>query len=1230
MKGLARIVCTGALCLAAAGAARAELADWANNLPVDIGEMRTVTLDSLYFHGDGGTGDNSIIAGETVSVTAVLPAGASWFGTPPSQFDVIENSQNPPTLGGAGTSHTVTTSGSSVSGTRVTFNFTAPDWDNANATFTVQFTGIQMTPGFDVVQGEGYVATGAYPVIHSGTQTLTGVGFSYGDMEFDTTEPTMVDASCWATALNTVRIVMSEDVSESGGDTGASFALTGGGISGSIAGTSLTQTSGTLWTLELASNLPNRYWTGTITYDRDAQAAMLVDGAGNEVPDGETAVTTTERIPPANPTMTLPVSTTDLSGGTVNWTGTADAFATDNSMASVALQGSTDGTSWAALNTDSNTADSNYSGSWTIGTEYNYYRLLATDTNGQSTASSMSTDFQQKQRLVLAGTVDQEINTYEDQITVTIHDAYGNAETGTHTVSLTKTSGSGTVTFRETPAGSNTSVVDIDGATNATFYMASTLVGTHEIRAATAGLVADTLSCTISSGAASKILVKLPGQSFVDGTGITGTPTTWNAGGGIDFYLYIVDASNFLVTETSTRTIDFSSTASNSLRNFAPRIDGVISTGWTGRSIDFTNGVSELLTAIIYDANGGTITADDPDGTPALTGTESTLQTIRPREPDYLVFSLNASTSESTVAWTGTNTVTVRDFYGNVDTDFDASAYNVTVTSSGGTLEIASRGDAILDQVADFSTGVADLTTLGITLTASTGTYTIDGTIAGVTMDAPNGTGSKEIVVNTPTLTNADPAWRTHVNCEAGNPGLALYADVDEDGETLTVYWAFDNDSTKYSGYSVQSSSNVTTNSGLIFKYLNSTQMQAGDGYDYMFWWVGGTDAEGNAPEGKPISSNRMIYLVNPTLTVTGIDVGSGMEPSSTNNSMTQLQLTAEQPGAEIVINRIDFSKTSSSNATSTHVSGFKLWRDVNGNGVYDSGTDTQIGSTVTGTVNPSFTGLNETVINGTTTNLLLTVDISASATTSQTLGMELTSDNVFVLQSTVDDVYPAGGDWPEPAAAGDYTLPVEISVFSAEADFGRNQLNWRTESEVNSLGFVVWRAPALEMGLEPAASSFSAIADWNLNPELEAQENSSAATDYDYSDTSVEPGQIYCYRIEAVDLDGSREFYEQSVFVESIDRPADFVLEGNVPNPFNPVTTISFLLPVDTDVELAIYNMMGQKVRTLLAGELAWGRHQVLWDGTNDAGQQVASGSYVYRLHSESFSQANKMILLK
>jgi len=958
---------------------------------------------------------------------------------------------------------------------------------------------------------------------------------------------------------------------------------------------------------------------------------MLVDGSANEVADGDAVSPSSERIPPANPTMSTPSSTADLSGGTVAWVGTAGSSSTDPSMFSVSLQGSTNGTSWSTLSTDSNVSDTAYSGSWTIGTQYNFFRLLATDDQGNVAASNQSIDFQAKQRIVLSGTVDEPVGSYEDLITASLTDAYGNLETGTHTLSLTKVSGSGTVTFRTTPAGSNVTTLDIVSASSGTFYMAADAVGAHSIRAATAGLIADTLSCTIIAGSATRLLVKLPGQTFTSGVGVTGTPTQWTAGGGIDFRLYIVDDDDNLVDETGTRTLDFSSTAVNSPRGFSPRIDGVPSSGWTGRSIDFTSGTSEQLTAVFYDTDGGTITASDADGSPALAGVESSLQTIKPAQADFLIFDLDGSTSESNLAWTGTNTVTVADFFGNTQTAFDPTVNNVTVTSTGGTLEIASRGDAVLDTAGDFTGGVADLTSLGIVLTASAGTYTISGTIAGVTMDWPNTTDTKTIAVNAPTLSNASPAWLTHVDAEDTSPGYMLQADVDENGETLTVYWAFDDDSTKYSGYAVEQSASVVTSGGLIQKYLSGATVHAqGDGYDYMFWWVGGTDAQGNSPDGKPVAANRLVYVVNPTLTVLGVDEAAGFEPNSTNNPITGVQLTAEQPGATIRVTRVDFAKTSTSTATTTHISGFKLWNDVNSNGAWDNGVDVQIGS-VTGTVNPSFTGLTFDVVNGTTGYLLLTVDVSAAASASQTLGMELTSDNVFVLQSAVDDVYPSGGSWPQPADVPDYTLPVEFSLFSASAAAGSNELAWRTESETNSLGFRVWRAVAAEEGLRPALDAFTAIADWTTVPELLGRENSSAPTDYRFVDREAEPGQLYCYRLEAVDLDGSSEFHAQDLYVLSFERPTRFALEGNWPNPFNPSTTIRFTLPVAAPVELSVYNLQGQTVRTLLAGEtLDWGRHEVVWDGANAAGVQAASGTYVYRIVAPGFSEARKMVLLK
>lgn len=98
---------------------------------------------------------------------------------------------------------------------------------------------------------------------------------------------------------------------------------------------------------------------------------------------------------------------------------------------------------------------------------------------------------------------------------------------------------------------------------------------------------------------------------------------------------------------------------------------------------------------------------------------------------------------------------------------------------------------------------------------------------------------------------------------------------------------------------------------------------------------------------------------------------------------------------------------------------------------------------------------------------------------------------------------------------------------------------------------------------------------------------------------------------------------------------PTNFHLAQNYPNPFNPTTTIEFTLgtPGQTGshrVDLNVYNILGQQVNELVSGTLPAGNHQVTWDGTDDAGRQVASGIYLYRLRVGDASQSKKMLLLK
>ncbi len=101
-------------------------------------------------------------------------------------------------------------------------------------------------------------------------------------------------------------------------------------------------------------------------------------------------------------------------------------------------------------------------------------------------------------------------------------------------------------------------------------------------------------------------------------------------------------------------------------------------------------------------------------------------------------------------------------------------------------------------------------------------------------------------------------------------------------------------------------------------------------------------------------------------------------------------------------------------------------------------------------------------------------------------------------------------------------------------------------------------------------------------------------------------------------------------------EKPTEYVLSGNYPNPFNPTTTIKYALPAESNVELKIYDLMGREIRTLVNGNDGIGYKEIMWDGKNNNGVQVSSGIYLYRLVAKSledgkiFEKSAKMILMK
>lgn len=93
--------------------------------------------------------------------------------------------------------------------------------------------------------------------------------------------------------------------------------------------------------------------------------------------------------------------------------------------------------------------------------------------------------------------------------------------------------------------------------------------------------------------------------------------------------------------------------------------------------------------------------------------------------------------------------------------------------------------------------------------------------------------------------------------------------------------------------------------------------------------------------------------------------------------------------------------------------------------------------------------------------------------------------------------------------------------------------------------------------------------------------------------------------------------------------------LYKNFPNPFvhpkngRGVTNISFDIPKEQKISLCIYNIKGQKVRTLVNGKIEAGKHNILWDGSNDSNKILASGVYFYKLKTENKTYVEKMIML-
>jgi hypothetical protein len=187
--------------------------------------------------------------------------------------------------------------------------------------------------------------------------------------------------------------------------------------------------------------------------------------------------------------------------------------------------------------------------------------------------------------------------------------------------------------------------------------------------------------------------------------------------------------------------------------------------------------------------------------------------------------------------------------------------------------------------------------------------------------------------------------------------------------------------------------------------------------------------------------------------------------------------------------------------------------------------------------------------------------------------------------------------------------MPVELSSFSAVILDNHIELKWRTETEVNNYGFDILRRAQDD--------------EWEMIGFVEGHGNSNSPKYYEFIDADLTFTGTYFYSLKQIDNDGSYEYSKK--LVVDFDSPNNFKLRQNYPNPFNPSTTISFTLPVSSNVSLKIFNALGEETITLVESFLEPGVHTYIFNA-----EDLATGLYVYQLSTSEATQTRKMLYLK
>jgi hypothetical protein len=202
---------------------------------------------------------------------------------------------------------------------------------------------------------------------------------------------------------------------------------------------------------------------------------------------------------------------------------------------------------------------------------------------------------------------------------------------------------------------------------------------------------------------------------------------------------------------------------------------------------------------------------------------------------------------------------------------------------------------------------------------------------------------------------------------------------------------------------------------------------------------------------------------------------------------------------------------------------------------------------------------------------------------------------------------------------SSDASLPVQLSSWIATTKEGVVLLHWTTASEIQNLGFVLYR------GL--AGERLYCLADYRSEVRLRGQGSTTQSTQYQFIDRTVRIGQTYDYQLSYISYSGVETFAGTRRITVTYPRLS---WETAHPNPFNAITELKIKVGEPKRIAIKVYNITGEEVATLIDGNYAVGDYTITWDGNSQQGKSLASGLYLICLFAGNYRLDQKVLLLR